>query len=103
MNNYEINKAVAEKLRPRLKVINHKGKLVWDYTDHHGFLYSTVPDYCSSWGDAGPIIEEYGITLVNMYCHGWECHVIEKGDEACNNSNKLPLVAAMSVFLEMEL
>ena len=106
MDNYEINKAVAEKLRPNTKVITYMGKLVWDFTDHLGFSYYPVPAYCQSWADVGPIIEDYKISLCPLRYDGWESFVKE-GEENPSNKyyrdNKSPLVAAMLVFLDMEI
>lgn len=70
--------------------------------DDHTILLSdnvTLVDFCNSWSDAGPIIEEHNISLhcyvVNRHCKKWRAIM------GANQSNSVkPLRAAMIVYLE---
>ncbi|TIM24823.1 MAG: DUF2591 domain-containing protein [Mesorhizobium sp.] len=72
MSDFEINKAVGEialegkwACKP-----GHSGNESdsWHYGSVAEFVtpYPQLPDYCNSWGDAGPIIEKHGISLYRI-------------------------------------
>jgi len=70
-------------------------------------------DYCNSWADAGPIIQNNLISLDSVYNFTdeteefigprgmWNCVGISKGEDFCRAEHENPLRAAMIVFLMM--
>jgi hypothetical protein len=104
MLHFEINKAVAEKL----------GENTYTNTFPNGsseevtFEILNPTDYCNSWADAGPVIEKYQISLIkDISCGDWEAaealeFIHGSIDSGNYKKNKSPLVAAMLVFLDME-
>ncbi|MDT8853006.1 phage protein NinX family protein [Pantoea dispersa] len=103
MSDFEINKAVGE--------IILEGKWAckpgcagnqsdsWHYGSVDTFVtpYPALPDYCNSWADAGPIIEQKKISL--EFVGMWRASTYE-GIEREANEN--PLRAAMIVLLMMQ-
>jgi hypothetical protein len=72
MSDFEINKAVAEKLglHWHCKPLSHMNKSIsWFYSDNYAqcdtarFVAIDLPDYCNSWADMGPIITASKIDL----------------------------------------
>jgi hypothetical protein len=103
MTNFEINKAVAKRLPVIINCDQSASLKAKSSSVLVNDIVSTYElNFCENWADAGPIIEKYGITLVNMYDDGWEAHVIENQDEACTSYSACPRIAAMLVFLAME-
>lgn len=39
--------------------------------DGQGYHEQPVIDYCNSWGDMGPLIEEIWVQLTETYCYHW--------------------------------
>ena len=75
--------------------------------DGNGFYETPIPDFCNSWGDAGPIIEQHGITLAYDIGGSWVADAaaywvdgIEWQIDGVIHEN--PLRAAMIVFLMMK-
>ena len=97
VSKFHINKAVAEKLGQ-----NRYTKTFPDGTSEELTfeIIKNTTDYCNSWANAGPIIEKHGITLIALK----ECWLASCGDNpsSSRNEHKSPLVAAMLVFLDME-
>jgi hypothetical protein len=64
--------------------------------------------YTGSWSDAGPIIEKYQISLIkDVKCGYWQAFPDAEWSHGglefgMDHENKSPLVAAMLVFLDME-
>jgi len=99
MKDFEINKAVAEKIYP--------GK---EFTVAYSFGYPDGPhvqwiqgygefllkDYCNSWADAGPIIGNENISLT---CHQSRDEWAAIFNRHCMSANQNPLRAAMECFL----
>jgi hypothetical protein len=115
MSHFEINKAVAEKLG--FTVEKHSmmdvGKVfvivdIDQLSGRGNVSYRKIPDYCKSWADAGPVIEKYQISLIkDISCGDWEAaealeFIHGSIDSGNYKKNKSPLVAAMLVFLDME-
>ena len=104
MNNFEINKAVAEKLghKVTVSIVSGMGKSTHNYTSvkelDNGNSY-TLPDYCNSWSDAGPIIEKCKISICHLLSGDCEAYSPNYETQRFNDS---ALVAAMLVFLEMD-
>lgn len=63
--------------------------------DGNGFYETVIPDYCNSWADAGPIIEQNGIWLIPLK-KGWLT-----GINGVDVKHEKPLRAAMIAFLMM--
>ncbi|HHN8388124.1 phage protein NinX family protein [Morganella morganii] len=59
MSKFEINKAVAEARKLNTIAYDRTEIVLFDDLD------ATPFDPCSSWSDAGPIIAEYGISLLS--------------------------------------
>ncbi|WP_241597723.1 phage protein NinX family protein [Rosenbergiella epipactidis] len=99
MSDFEINCRVHFRNYDKLRF--EKGKFY--YSDRSGremvigkYLYKfDRPDYCNSWADAGPIIQENKIPL-NPFRGEWVA------GERRNVKDKNPLRAAMIVFLMMK-
>lgn len=90
MSDFEINKAVAEKL----------GMDVSGATEENNMMYDYVPDICNNIVDAWPIIFENRIT-VNPYdnpSEGW----FATYDTSFFIDSENPLRAAMIVYLMMK-
>jgi len=65
--------------------------------------YVVIEDYCNSWADAGPIIQENGIVVAcyqRMEPQAWPA--MEGTISASHSRNKNPLRAAMECFLKMK-
>ncbi|KGD79778.1 hypothetical protein ID10_08735 [Pantoea agglomerans] len=111
MTDFEINKAVGEialegKWACKPGCSGNKSDS-WYYGSVDTFVtpYSQLPDYCNSWTDAGPIIQENLIALkpVPLYVGGYRWFATEGdglfGLKAADNN---PLRAAMMLFLAMQ-
>lgn len=100
MTTFEIDAAIAAITFPGKKVTNFAGEaVVW-----FGNLETRVVRYCTSWSDAGPLIQNSKIDLEAPYgsLNCWEAKSRdEKGNMIhwCADSN--PLRAAMVVYLMM--
>jgi hypothetical protein len=103
VSKFHINKAVAEKLGQ-----NRYTKTFPDGTSEELTfeIIKNTTDYCNSWADAGPIIEKYRIALIHPNDMTDEWTAAKFGDMCDSalfqNEHKSPLVAAMLVFLDME-
>ncbi len=95
--NVEVAKALGFDSKPFLEAVESGDKP----------LYGERFDPCNSWADAGPIIQENRITIINENlsipvavndCYGWYCD--EDKPLHCRNEN--PLRAAMILFLMMK-
>ncbi|QHJ79555.1 MAG: hypothetical protein [Caudoviricetes sp.] len=69
--------------------------------DGNGFYETTIPEYCSSWADAGTVIQSNQISLDAIYDGGprWLSFAGDDGEFRHTDTN--PLRAAMIVFLMM--
>ena len=106
MNDSEINKAVAEKLSLRSYTKTFPGGT----QEEVALEMVSTPDYCNSWADAGSIIEKHGISMIferaDDCCTSMVINRINQGGQIeadITHENKSPLVAAMLVFLEMDI
>ena len=111
MNNCEINKEVAIKLGFNIEDRQNASLKSFSssvFVNDGGCRREFNP--CRSWSDAGPIIEKYGISMIferaDDCCTAMVINRINQGGQIeadITHENKSPLVAAMLVFLEMEL
>jgi hypothetical protein len=120
-SNFEINKAVAEKLGLLVQEMQDSARTgmtpsyhaqypdtVWAAKTENGQQSEAWEQICytRSWADAGPIIEKYRIALIHPNDMTDEWTAAKFGDMCDSalfqNENKSPLVAAMLVFLAME-
>lgn len=108
MSDFEIDVAVAKAtgLDVQYQSMRNDGRvLVVVKVDCGVERYYRIPDYCSDWADAGPVIFESGISLCkpNSYRDEWSCF---RRDNIGFVSNivyhERPLRAAMIVFLMMK-
>lgn len=120
MSDFEINKAVGEialegkwACKP-----GHSGNESdsWYYGSVDTFVtpYCQLPDYCNSWADAGPIIQQNLIDLEALYDFTdeseeeieptglWAARAVVNGFIHSRSEDKNPLRAAMIVFLMMQ-
>lgn len=68
--------------------------------DGNAFHEITIPDYCNSWADAGPVIEQYGIGIMPLkrdLPKAWDISAGLLSNTDCKHENILR--AAMIVFL----
>ena len=97
---FEINKAVAEKLGLRIGNQQCGGNSVFLDGGKGGYF-----NPCYSWADAGPIIDEYKISMQRLQSGG--CDAYAKGSNHLSPVayafHESALVAAMLVFLELDL
>ena len=119
MSNFEINKAVAEKLGKVVLEIDDTSSLgmtskyheqhpdtVWVVDlDEQGQMASIHYQFnpCSDWEDAGPIIQENKISIIADSTHkdwqaSWDFYD-RVGGATCDDN---PLKAAMITFLKMK-
>lgn len=103
MSDFEVNKAVAEKLgefieppyRACTEVVGDK----LAYYDDMRNITMCHEDYCNSWADAGPIAEKYGISVITglgiWIAFFWD-------DNDMESSCKSPTRAICECFLMME-
>ena len=111
MNNYEINKAVAEKLGLLINEDQSASlKVKVSSVIVNDIVRSYEVNFCESWADAGPIIEKYGISMIferaDDCCTAMVINRINQGGQIeadITHENKSPSVAAMLVFLEMDI
>ena len=92
MKDHEINAAVGESLGWHAKFIHQDDSVT--FRDDLGRLRGRK-NYCNSWADAGPIIEQNGICLIPLK-KGWLT-----GINGVDVKHENPLRAAMIVFLMM--
>lgn len=64
--------------------------------DGNGFYETTIPDYCNSWADAGPIIEKENISLT---CHQNRAEWAAIFNRHAMAAHSNPLRAAMECYL----
>lgn len=83
MTNFEINELVSESLL-------HKAK-------NSDARFLAIGNYCNSWADAGPILQEYQISLIAT---GDKWKACAACDYYFKDNN--PLRSAMIVFLMMK-
>jgi hypothetical protein len=123
MSHFEINKAVAEKLGLLVQEMQDSAwtgmtpsyhaqypNTVWAAKTENGQQSEAWEQVCytGSWSDAGPIIEKYQISLIkDISCDNWEAaealeFIHGSIDSGNYKKNKSALVAAMLVFLDME-
>ncbi|MDU4943862.1 MAG: phage protein NinX family protein [Mixta calida] len=109
MSDFEINKAVGEIALDRRWACKpgHSGNETesWYYGSADSFAdpLPLLPDYCNSWADAGPIIQEYGIEL-GYDGVAWEASCNLRGITPYSDWKKYPespCRLAMIVFLMM--
>lgn len=107
MSDFEINKKICDLFWPELSKSNicrnknfeQGGSAVYIKNGYGGF----ARDYCNSWADAGPIIQEYGIGLMlfkKSDAAAWDVSCGLLSAKKINHEN--PLRAAMIVFLMMQ-
>lgn len=114
LTDFELNKAVAEKVfkdLPSLFVARdvETRDRVTVFMEIEGELVSTdCVDYVNSWSDAGQLIEQCGITVIQLMCGKWAAISRFELDK---DNNPLPrfsatdasvLRAAMIVYLQIE-
>ena len=95
---HEINLMVAEKW---LNGSTESYGRVFGHIKRDGVIsINNVFNPCQSWADAGPIIEEFGITLIALKDY-W---LASRGDSPSSprEERKSPLLAAMLVYLEAQ-
>lgn len=120
MSDFEVNKAVAEKLGFNVRVSSWAIAGRDESTDYADFLKSDVyyintprgnsdvPNYCNNPSDAWPIIIDSKITLTPWGSNGdhWKAtNKLDWNDYSHDDiyiSDKNPLRAAMIVFLMMQ-
>ena len=71
--------------------------------DGNGFYETVIPDYCNSWADAGPIIQNNSIGVMpfkNYESEAWQLRAGLLSNTTVKDKN--PLRAAMIVFLMMQ-
>ena len=91
MSDFGINKAVGEALGRDLSGINDFNYSVYNITD-----------YCNSWADAGPMIEQNSISLsFGIWVHPSLSGLTMASAGKYSASSENPLRAAMIVFLMM--
>lgn len=107
MTDFEINKAVGE--------IVFDGKWAckpgaagnptgsWYYGSRDSFVdpLPFLPDYCNSWADAGPIIQENRITIMASQMKS-ELQWVSTNGMGQYQYHGNPLRAAMEVFLQIQ-
>ncbi|MDM1814931.1 DUF2591 domain-containing protein [Serratia ureilytica] len=117
MSDFEINKAVAEKLykdKPSLivqrDVPSRPAVTVFCDIGDGEIVSILCADYCNNPADAWPIVVEHGISLYHYYGN-WQAEMTYDApvgafgtDETCSKfvDDKKPLRAAMIVFLMMK-
>jgi hypothetical protein len=119
-SNFEINKAVAEKLGLLVQEMQDSAwtgmtpsyhaqypDTVWAARTESGQQSEAWEQVCytGSWADAGPIIEKYNIDIISPKTSGirqFEAYHFKSNTGSITKLNKSPLVAAMLVFLDME-
>lgn len=98
----ELNRAVAKIMHPGDQVITPYRHRDDAEIFHSKNGLSTRVDYCNSWTDAGPVIEDHQISVDAIYEGGprWLSFAGDDGQfrHVCPN----PLRAAMIVFLMMQ-
>lgn len=102
MSDFEINREVAAKVGGFLaRDIFEKEKTIFKY--HSTGRYSKF-DPCNSWADAGPIIEDNGITTIKTKAGFWVAisEFISPEIKRFSSSANYPTRAAMIVFLMMK-
>lgn len=114
MSDFDINCAVARLIGDEVYSNNkgctkHKAYRIGDrYRDVYSSGWSTdVFDPCNSWADAGPILEESGITIImdnpsmplaTNNCVGWYSDEVKP----LHHANENPRRAGLVVFLMMK-
>lgn len=111
LSDFEINKLVAEKSGVLIPVPDGlESEQIGDvlcYYDENRVIWACHEDYCDSWDNAGPIIEENNIELSPLFRGDWCASHINKYtyDEApvydLQATNENPRRAAMIVYLKM--
>ncbi|WP_241569173.1 phage protein NinX family protein [Rosenbergiella collisarenosi] len=110
MSDFEINKAVAIAIgySPEMCEQGWEGssKVGVEWENESGYP-SRWFDYCNSWADTGPILEESGITIIMDHpsmplatnnCVGW----YSDEEKPLHHANENPRRAGLVVFLMMK-
>lgn len=109
MTDFEINKAVAVALGG-VATTDYKGLAIYDMGESQPLVVSqcmhSKGDFlpCSSWADAGPVIQANSIGLIAPFAGeepgGWTAYDPLSKDTCASHDS--PLRAAMIVFLMMQ-
>jgi len=103
LSDFEVNKAVAEALYPKLLDFDRGGNVLEDGKTIF-VLNSGWMDYCNNPSDAEPIIVENRISILSNTVMGggkyWQALDERRQFEASHTTNRLR--AAMIVFLKMK-
>lgn len=96
MSDFEINKSVYESFGMDLSGV----------TESNHYMYN-LKNYCNSWADAGPIIQDNDISLISRRANGeWKAELFlcrkDIFDTYATCFQKNPIRAAMIVFLMMK-
>lgn len=100
MSDFEINCEVLAFIEPdvaHMQISSDQKSFYHCGYDGNGFYETTIPEYCNSWADAGPILQEYQISLIATGDKWKACAVC---DYYFKDNN--PLRSAMIVFLMMK-
>ncbi len=102
MSDFEINLAVAQQM-PSIIGISERQRSLTDAVFYNEVENVKYFDPCNSWADAGPIIQDNGITVAcfkNIMATAWDSQKGLAFGAVFKGAN--PLRAAMIVFLMMK-